>query len=142
MESLGLVFRALVMLACLAVVPLLALYGKFLPDIVQTVVEAVKSRGHSDATASPYAAGGEAPAFAGSPSPRNGGRSIASGDGTVIAGRSSVLRTRSSRGRNPRETERRTRRWRKAICGVFSAGRWRRCRRSSAKLSSWRISAG
>jgi hypothetical protein len=78
MESLGLVFRALVMLACLAVVPLVALYGKFLPDIVQAVVQAVKSRGHSDVTASPSAAGGEAPPFAGSSPRTNGGRSIAS----------------------------------------------------------------
>ena len=69
MESLGLVFRALVMLACLAVVPLVALYGKFLPDIVQAVVEAVKTRGHSNAIADPNTAGGEAPRFAGSWTP-------------------------------------------------------------------------
>src|SRR5258707_10104580 len=80
MESLGLVFRALVMLACLAVVPLVALYGKFLPDIVQAVVEAVKTRGHSNAIADPNTAGGEAPRFAGSSPRTTGGRSVASLD--------------------------------------------------------------
>jgi hypothetical protein len=80
MESLGLVFRALVMLACLAVVPLVAMYGKFLPDIVQAVVQAVKSRGHSDATATPNAAGGEAPPFADSSPRTTGGQSVASLD--------------------------------------------------------------
>jgi hypothetical protein len=78
MESLGLVFRALVMLACLAVVPLVALYGKFVPDIVQAVVEAVKTRTHTNAIADPNTAGGEAPPFAGSSPRTSGARSVAS----------------------------------------------------------------
>jgi hypothetical protein len=78
MESLGLVFRALVMLACLAVVPLVALYGKFVPDIVQAVVEAVKTRAHTNAITDPNAAGGEAPPFAGSSPRTTGGRSVPS----------------------------------------------------------------
>lgn len=65
-SSFGLVFRALVMLACLAVVPLLGLYGKYIPDFVQSVVEAYKARTQAKETIDPRAAaGGEAPRFAG-----------------------------------------------------------------------------
>jgi hypothetical protein len=66
MESFGLLFRALVMLACLALVPFLCLYGKRLPDFAQAVMEAYKSHTHADSPAnSQPAAGGEAPPFAG-----------------------------------------------------------------------------
>ena len=44
MSSVGLVFRALVMLACLALVPFLAIYGKQLPDFYHAVVDAYKAR--------------------------------------------------------------------------------------------------
>jgi len=65
-SSFGLMFRALVMLACLAVVPLVGLYGKYIPDFVQSVVEAYKARTQSKETIDPRAAaGGEAPQFAG-----------------------------------------------------------------------------
>jgi hypothetical protein len=74
MESLGLVFRALVMLACLAVVPLVALYGKYAPDFAHAVMEAFKARTQAAAASDPKAAGGEAPPFAGSTSRASGGR--------------------------------------------------------------------
>ncbi|HEY2149087.1 MAG TPA: hypothetical protein VGH32_14195, partial [Pirellulales bacterium] len=63
MESLGLVFRALVMLACLALVPLLCLFGNRLPDIAQAVMEAYKSHAPVNSPANSQAAEGEAPLF-------------------------------------------------------------------------------
>jgi hypothetical protein len=66
MESFGLLFRALVMLACLALVPFFCLYGKRLPDFAQAVMEAYKSHTHADSPAnSQAAAAGEAPPFSG-----------------------------------------------------------------------------
>jgi len=66
MESFGLLFRALVMLACLALVPFLCLYGKRIPDFAQAVMEAYKTHTHADSPASSQtAAGGEAPPFTG-----------------------------------------------------------------------------
>jgi hypothetical protein len=62
-SSFGLVMRALVMLACLAVVPLVAMYGKYAPDFVQAVMEAYKSCTHAKAGADPREAGGDAPPF-------------------------------------------------------------------------------
>ncbi len=64
MESFGLMFRALVMLACLALVPLLCLYGNRLPDLAQTVMEAYKSHTHVNSPANSQAAEGDAPLFA------------------------------------------------------------------------------
>ncbi|HEV2969577.1 MAG TPA: hypothetical protein VGY55_06270 [Pirellulales bacterium] len=66
-SSVGLVFRALVMLACLAVVPLVAMYGKYVPDFAQAVMEAYKSRTQAKAVANPQAAADDAPPFAGAP---------------------------------------------------------------------------
>jgi hypothetical protein len=66
-SSVGLVFRTLVMLACLAVVPLVAMYGKFVPDFAQAVMEAYKVRTQAKAAANPQAASDDAPPFAGAP---------------------------------------------------------------------------
>ena len=65
-SSFGLAVRAIVMLACLAVVPLVAMYGKYAPDFVQAVLEAYKARTHAKSDADPREAGGEAPPFSGS----------------------------------------------------------------------------
>ena len=54
MSSVGLAFRALVMLACLALVPFLAIYGKQLPDFYRAVVDAYKARTQAK-TADPLA---------------------------------------------------------------------------------------
>ncbi|HEX3998632.1 MAG TPA: hypothetical protein VHX65_08805 [Pirellulales bacterium] len=53
-SSVGLAFRALVMLACLALVPFLAIYGKQLPELYKAVVDAYKARTHQK-TADPLA---------------------------------------------------------------------------------------
>jgi hypothetical protein len=71
-SSFGLVIRAMVMLACLAVVPLVAMYGKYAPDFAQAVMEAYKSRTRANADTDPREAGGDAPPFSGSAA-RNGG---------------------------------------------------------------------
>ncbi len=49
-SSLGLAFRAVVMLACLAAVPLLGTYGKRLPVLYQAVVDAYKARMQANGT--------------------------------------------------------------------------------------------
>jgi len=78
-SSVGLAFRAVVMLACLAAVPLLGTYGKQLPRLYQAAVDAYnKTRGHADAAdgnrpdaredAPPFAPAGMNPAV-GSPDP-------------------------------------------------------------------------
>ncbi len=43
-SSLGHVFRAVVMLACLALVPALAMYGKHIPAFCQSVQDAYRAR--------------------------------------------------------------------------------------------------
>ncbi len=68
-SSIGLVFRALVMLACLAVVPLVAMYGKYAPQFASAVMDAYKSRTQANAAAGPPSSAGDAPAFGG----RSGG---------------------------------------------------------------------
>ena len=62
-SSIGLVFRAMVMLACLAVVPAVAMYSKHGSDFAQAVIEAYQARTHAKAAADPRMAGGEAPPF-------------------------------------------------------------------------------
>lgn len=67
-SSVGVAFRALVMLGCLALVPLLAIYGKQLPDLYRAVLDAYKARIQHTATekgTDPLAAlGSDAPAWA------------------------------------------------------------------------------
>ena len=63
-SSLGHVFRALVMLACLALVPALAMYGKYIPDFYQSVVEAYKARTKKSPPPNGLT---DAPPFGGSP---------------------------------------------------------------------------
>ncbi len=53
------------MLACLAVVPLVAMYGKYAPDFVQAVLEAYKARTHAKTDADSRDADGDAPPFSG-----------------------------------------------------------------------------
>ncbi len=62
-SSIGLVFRALVMLACLAVVPLVAMYGKYAPDFAAAVMEAYKARTHGQQPGSGPPGTGNAPPF-------------------------------------------------------------------------------
>ena len=62
-SSFGLLIRAMVMLACLAVVPLVAMYGKYAPDFAQALMEAYKSRTRANAESDPRAAGGGAAIF-------------------------------------------------------------------------------
>jgi hypothetical protein len=50
------------------------LYGKYVPDFAQAVMEAFKSRTQSKAAADPKVAGGEAPPFAGPSSRTTGGQ--------------------------------------------------------------------
>jgi hypothetical protein len=78
-SSLGLVFKSLVMLACLAVVPLVAMYGKYAPDFAQALMEAYKSRTRANAESDPRAAGGDAPPFSGSTTRNEGNPSANSG---------------------------------------------------------------
>jgi hypothetical protein len=110
MESLGLVFRALVMLACLAVVPLVALYGKYVPDFAHAVMEAFKARTQATPASDPKAAGGEAPPFAGSTSRASGGRpakpsnSLQTGAPAPWADRAQSARPLSDLGRQPSGT--------------------------------------
>ena len=63
-SSVGLAFRALVMLACLALVPLLAIYGKQLPDFYRAVVDAYKARTQPKGADPLAAIGSDAPAWA------------------------------------------------------------------------------
>jgi len=63
-SSVGLVFRALVMLACLALVPFLALYGKELPDFYKAVVDAYKARTQPKTPDVLAGLGSDAPAWA------------------------------------------------------------------------------
>jgi hypothetical protein len=63
-SSVGLVFRALVMLGCLALVPFLAIYGKQLPDFYRAVVEAYKARTQPKGADPLAALGSDAPAWA------------------------------------------------------------------------------
>ncbi len=63
-SSVGLAFRALVMLGCLALVPFLALYGKQIPDFYHAVVDAYNAR-MKQKPADPLASlGSDAPAWA------------------------------------------------------------------------------
>lgn len=63
-SSVGLAFRALVMLACVALVPLLAIYGKQLPEFYRAVVEAYKARTQPKAADPLATLGTDAPAWA------------------------------------------------------------------------------
>ena len=79
-SSFGLLIRAMVMLACLAVVPLVAMYGKYAPDFARAVIEAYKSRTHANAEPDPRAAaGGDAPPFSGSTTRNEGNPSSNAG---------------------------------------------------------------
>ena len=63
-SSVGLAFRALVMLGCLALVPLLAIYGKQLPDFYRAVVDAYKARTQQKGADPLATLGSDAPAWA------------------------------------------------------------------------------
>ncbi len=78
-------FRALVMLACLALVPLLGLYGKYLPDFAQSVVEAYKAR--TQGKAAEEKPGGEAPLFSGSARSSSSSRDESSRPAAAAPGR-------------------------------------------------------
>jgi hypothetical protein len=63
-SSVGLAFRALVMLVCLALVPFLAICGKQLPDFYRAVVDAYKARTQPKAADPLAALGSDAPPWA------------------------------------------------------------------------------
>lgn len=60
-SSFGHVVRAVVMLACLAVVPVIALYGKQIQEFARAVWETYQTRSHAKAGDSAGDAGGNAP---------------------------------------------------------------------------------
>lgn len=63
-SSVGLAFRALVMLGCLALVPFLALYGKQIPDFYHAVVDAYNARIKQKAADPLATLGNDAPSWA------------------------------------------------------------------------------